>query len=86
MPTRILFLCARGSGRALLAASFLQSLSATRFEIWSTPPQQTQDQALVETILQERGVALLSLERLIQPVFGFKWDEGIVLCSGLATA
>ena len=83
MPSRLLFLCARGSGRALLAASLLQSVAANRYEIWSTPIQYAQEQALVETILQEQATALLSPDRLIQPRFGLQCDEGIILCSGM---
>jgi protein-tyrosine-phosphatase len=80
----LLFLCARGSGRALLAASLLQSIAGDRFDIWSTPIQDTQEHALVERILQEQGVPLLASDHLIQPTFGIRWDEGIILCSGLA--
>jgi hypothetical protein len=83
MPTRLIFLCSRGSGRALLAASLLQSWAANRFEIWSTPLQDAHEHALIEHILQEQGVVLLALDRLIQPTFGLRWDEGIILCSGL---
>jgi protein-tyrosine-phosphatase len=83
MPSRLLFLCASGSGRALLAASLLQSVASNRYEIWSTPVQHAQEQALVETILQEQAIALLSPDRLIQPSFGLQWDEGIILCSGM---
>lgn len=83
MPARILFLCARGSGRALLAASLLQSMAGNRFEIWSTPTQDTQEHALIGHILQEQRVALLPPDRLTQPAFGLRWDEGIILCSGL---
>lgn len=83
MPSRLLFLCAHGSGRALLAASLLQSVAGNRFEIWSTPVQDAQEQGLVETILQEQAIAPLSPDHLIQPRFGLQWDEGIVLCSGM---
>lgn len=83
MTSRLLFLCARRSGRALLAASLLQSMAANRFEIWSTPTQDAQDLVLIEHILQEQGGALLAPDRLIQPTFGLRWDEGIILCSGL---
>ena len=83
MASRLLFLCARGSGRALLAASLLQSLVGNRFAIWSSPAHDTQEYALVERLLQEQGVAFLASEHLIQPTFGLRWDEGIILCSGL---
>ncbi len=82
MASRLLFLCARGSSRALLAASLLESITGNGFEIWSTPTQDTQEHALVERILQEQGVALLASDHLIQPTFGMRWDEGIILCSG----
>lgn len=47
------------------------------------PPQDTQEHALIERIVQEQGVALLASDHLIQPTFGLRWDEGIILCSGL---
>jgi hypothetical protein len=83
MASRLFFLCARGSGRALLAASLLQSTVGDRFDIWSSPPHDIQEQALIEHVLQEQGVALLAPNHLIQPTFGLRWDEGIILCSGL---
>jgi hypothetical protein len=82
MIARLLFLCARGSGRALLTASLLQAIAGDRFDVWSTPPQDAQESALVERILQEQDVALLAADHLVQPVFGMHWDEGIILCSG----
>ena len=84
MASRLFFLCARGSGRALLAASLLQSQAWNRFDIWSTPTQNIQEQALIERLLQEQGVTLLASDHFIQPTFGMRWDEGIILCSGLA--
>ncbi|HEY1348192.1 MAG TPA: hypothetical protein VGF67_01035 [Ktedonobacteraceae bacterium] len=83
MASRLLFLCARGSGRALLAASLLQSQAWNRFEVWSSPPQHTQDQALIESLLQGQGVAPLAPDHLTQPTLGQRWDEGVILCSGL---
>ena len=82
MASRLFFLCARGSGRALLAASLLESRVGNGFEIWSTPTQDSQDHALVEAVLQEQAIALLAPDRLIQPTFGMHWNEGIILCSG----
>jgi hypothetical protein len=83
MASRLLFLCARGSGRALLAASLLQSMAGNGLEVWSTPTQDDQDYALIEHILLEQAIVLLAPGRLIQPTFGLRWDEGIILCSGL---
>jgi protein-tyrosine-phosphatase len=82
MTARILFLCARGSGRALLAASLCQSVAGNRFDIWSTPTQDAQEHRLIERILREQGVAFLAPDHLIQPTFGMRWDEGIIMCSG----
>jgi hypothetical protein len=84
MASRLFFLCASGSGRALLAASLLQSTAGYRFEIWSAPAHNAQEQALIEGLLQEQGVPLLTSDHLIQPTFGLRWDEGIILCSGLS--
>ena len=84
MTSRLLFLCANGTGRALLAASLLQSAVGNRFDIWSSPTQDSQEHALIQRILQEQGVTLLASDHLIQPTFGLRWDEGIILCSGLA--
>ncbi len=84
MASRLFFLCARGSGRALLAASLLQSTAGNRFEIWSAPTQDIQEQTLIERLLQEQGIDLLASDHLTQPTFGLRWDEGIILCSGLA--
>lgn len=84
MASRLFFLCAHGSGRALLAASLLQSQAWNRFDIWSSPTPDTQEQTLIEYLLQEQGVPPLAPDHLIQPTFGLRWDEGIILCSGLA--
>ena len=83
MASRLFFLCARGSGRALLAASLLQSIAGNHFDIWSAPTQNIQEQVLIERLLQEQGVPLLASDHLTQPTFGLRWDEGIILCSGL---
>ncbi len=81
MAARILFLCAQGSHRALLAASLLHAKNATPWEVWSTPPLLLQQQ-VIEQVLQEQGLSLLPANRLIQPSFGQRWEQGIVLCSG----
>ena len=82
MVSRILFLCARGSSRALLAASILEVLAEGRRDVWSTPTQDEQGHVLAEQVLHEQGIPPLASDRLIQPTFGMRWDEGIVLCSG----
>ncbi|HET9918232.1 MAG TPA: hypothetical protein VFQ30_00220 [Ktedonobacteraceae bacterium] len=85
MTARILFLCAQGSSRALLAASLLYAQNTSPWETWSTPAQPAQDEQgkkLVERVLQEQGIALLPADRLIVPAFGMHRDQGIILCSG----
>ncbi len=85
MTARILFLCAQGSHRALLAASLLHAKNAVQWEAWSTPPllpQHHLQHQVVEQVLQEQGLSLLPADRLIQPNFGHQWEQGIVLCSG----
>ncbi len=82
MASRIFFLCALGSSRALLAASILEALAEGRWDVWSTPTQDEQDRVLAEQVLHEQGIPPLASDRLIQPMFGMRWDEGIVLCSG----
>jgi hypothetical protein len=82
MTARLLFLCAQGSARALLAASLLHAQGTGHWEAWSTPPSEEQATQLVELVLQEQGMALLPLDHLILPAFGQHWDQGIVLCSG----
>lgn len=81
---RICFLCAEGSGRALLAASLLQAQDEASWEAWCTPPTEERETLLVEQVLREQRVPLLADKRMIQPAFGTRWDEGIVLCSGTA--
>ncbi|MEO8971211.1 MAG: hypothetical protein ABI406_06375 [Ktedonobacteraceae bacterium] len=84
MTSRILFLCARGSSRALLAASILAAKASERYDVWSTPTQDERGRSRAEQVLQEQHIPLLSSDHFIQPTFGMQWDEGIVLCSGMA--
>jgi protein-tyrosine-phosphatase len=84
MASRILFLCARGSSRSLIAASLLSAQAGHYWEVWSTPAQDAPGLQLAEQVLHEQGIALISPDSLIQPTFGMRWDEGIVLCSGAA--
>lgn len=79
MPSRIIFLCVRGSARSLLAASLLEAAAGSRFEIWSTPTQDGQGRSLVEQILQEQGVARISSDRLIHPTYGMKGSFSVVV-------
>jgi len=82
MKARILFLCAKGSSRSMLAASLLLAHAEQRWEVFSTPARDEQGQTLAEQILHEHGIPLIAPNRLIQPIVGMRWEEGIVLCSG----
>jgi hypothetical protein len=82
VASRILFLCARGSSRSLLAASLLSARAGNRWEAWSTPTQDAWGLQLAEQVLYEQGIVLISSSFLIQPTFGMRWEEGIILCSG----
>lgn len=81
MSERLLFVCARGSSRALLAGSLLQAMAADRWEIWSTPTTDQHGYDLAEQVLREQGKTPLAAERLIQPTSGMAWEEVIILCS-----
>lgn len=82
MTTRILFFCAQGSSRALLAASLLQAQDTAKWEVWATPPQDELGEIFARQVLREQNIAPLPTERFLQPTFGMRWEEGIVLCSG----
>jgi protein-tyrosine-phosphatase len=83
MPGRVLFVCALGSGRSLLAAGLLQSLDPERWEAWSASPTTGRhDIALVEQVLHEQGRMPLSNDRRVMPAAGVSWEEIILLCSG----
>ncbi len=82
MASRILFLCASGSSRSLIAASLLSAQADGRWEVWSTPTQDVWGLQLAEQVLHEQNYTLISSSFLIQPTFGMRWEEGIILCSG----
>jgi len=82
MTARLLFLCARGSSRSLLAASLLAAQAGNRWDAWSTPPRDEWDRLLAEQVLREQGIDPIAADHFMQPVFGMQWEEGVVLCSG----
>jgi len=84
MIARVLFMCAQGTSRALLAASLLHARGSEQWEAWSTPPSDEQGKRMVDRVLHEQGIALLPSKRLIQPTLGQLWEQGIVLCNGEA--
>jgi protein-tyrosine-phosphatase len=82
---RILFVCASRSIRALMAANLLTARTRGPWDIWHTPaPVSQQEHELARQVLDEMGIALLSPSQETEPSFGLTWDEGIILCSGLA--
>lgn len=82
MTARLLFFCALGSSRSLIAASLLVAQGRNQWEVWSTPTQDKQGLQMAERVLHEQSIALISSDNLIQPTFGMRWDEGVILCSG----
>lgn len=84
MASRLFFLCARHSSRSLIAASLLAAQTSNRWDIWCSPTQDTHGLQLAEQVLSERDIPLIASEHCTEPVFGMQWDEGIILCSGLA--
>jgi hypothetical protein len=82
MKARILFVCAKGSSRSMLAASLLLAEAAHHLEVFSTPSRDEQGLILAEQVLHELGISCIAPNRLIQPFYGMHWEEGIVLCSG----
>lgn len=84
MPLRIIFLCARSSSRSIMAASLLAIQDMQRWDIWSSPTQDTHGLHLAQQVLAQRHVPLIPSDHLIEPTFGMKWNEGIILCSGMS--
>ena len=82
MKACILFLCAQGSSRSMLAASLLLAQEAHHWEVFSTPSRDEQGRILAEQVLHEQGIPCIAPDRLIQPVYGMHWDERFVICSG----
>jgi hypothetical protein len=82
---RLLFLCAHRSIRALMAASLLMARTRGPWDIWRTPASGAQEeQELARQVLDEMGILLLPSSQETEPSFGLRWDEGIILCSGLS--
>ncbi len=82
---RVLFLCAHRSIRSLMAASLFAVHAQEPWDIWSTPVTgDAQDVDLARQALDEMGIPLLISAQTTEPSFGLSWDEGVILCSGLA--
>lgn len=84
MTKRLLFLCAKRTIRASMAASILAAQGRSdQWDIWSTPVHSSQGQALARQVLEEIGIPLLESPQIIEPLFGLHWDTGVILCSGM---
>ena len=84
MRKRILFLDAKRTFRSLIAASILTHKGGDQWDIWSTPTHDgTQAAVFARAVLAEIGVPLLEVPRTTEPAFGLRWDEGVILCSGM---
>ena len=84
MASRLFFMCARHSSRSLIAASLLAAQASNQWDIWCSPTQDTHRLQLAEQVLSEQDIPLIAPDHCIEPEFGMKWDEGIILCSGTA--
>jgi hypothetical protein len=84
MPKRALFVCARGTGRAYLAASLLQATDPEHWEAWwSAAPADWQGSAVSEQVLHEQGTVALAVDRCVVPTSTMAWEDIIILCSGV---
>jgi protein-tyrosine-phosphatase len=84
MKARILFLCALGTSRSMLAASLLLAQDAYHREVFSTPSQDEQGRIFAEKVLREQGISCIAPDYIIQPIYAMHWEEVVVLCSGAA--
>ncbi len=84
MSKRVLFVCAHGSVRSLMAASILTFQGHEQWETWSTPVRDTNASTLARRVLEEREIPLLESPQIAEPIPGIRWDEGVILCSGIA--
>ena len=46
--------------------------------------EDNQERVLAQNVLAEIGIPLLETPQTTQPYFGLQWDEGVILCSGMA--
>lgn len=56
------------------------------WDVWSTPVQDKQERTLVQNVLAEIGIPLNKTPQTTQPSFGLSWDQGVIMCSGMADA
>jgi protein-tyrosine-phosphatase len=84
MKKRILFLCAQNSVRSQMAESILKSRGHELWDVWSTPILDQQERTLAHIALAEIGIPLVDTPQTTEPSFGLSWNDGVILCSGIA--
>ena len=84
MKKRILFLCAQRSIRSQIAESILTMRGHEQWDVWSTPIEEQQERVLAQNVLADIGIPLVETPQTTEPYFGLQWDDGVILCSGMA--
>jgi protein-tyrosine-phosphatase len=84
MKKRILFLCAQLSIRSQMAESILTLIGHEQWDVWSTPLQEQQERTLAHNVLAEIRIPLVETPQTTEPYFGLSWEDGVILCSGMA--
>ena len=84
MKKRILFLCAQHSIRSQMAESILIAKGGyDQWDVWSSPIHGNKSVFLL-TMSSRKLASLSKTPQTTQPYFGLPWDEGVILCSGMA--
>lgn len=83
MKKRILFLCAQHSVRSQMAGSILLFRGYMQWDVWGTPIHELRERTLAHNVLAEIGIPLVKTPQTTEPYFGQRWDEGVILCSGM---
>ena len=83
MSKRLLFLDAKRTIRSHIASSILTFKDGKQWDIWNTPVQDTQERGFARRVLEEVNIPLIEIPQMTEPCFGLRWDEAIILCSGM---
>ena len=83
MNKRLLFLDAKRTIRSQMASSILTFKDSFQWDIWSTPVQDSMEKGFARRVLEEVDIPLIETPQITEPSFGLRWDEAIILCSGL---
>ena len=85
MKKRILFLCAQHSIRSQMAESILMAKGGyEQWDVWSSPIKDLQERVLAHKVLADISIPLVKTPQTTEPYFGLQWDDGVILCSGMA--